>query len=131
VGGDPNRDYYDAAIVNGNVIVKVTDGEHYTVNGNPYQASDPAGTGPRQPVIGEVVINEVLPAPRRKYSDEFVELYNTTGESLTIGGMFVDDIAGGGGTPMEIPGGTTIPPNGYYVNCKNQIIGMDFLSKFL
>ena len=31
--GDPTRNYYDSVIVNGNVVVQVTDGINYTVNG--------------------------------------------------------------------------------------------------
>jgi ribonuclease BN (tRNA processing enzyme) len=61
---------------------------------------------------GQVLINEVLPAPSS--GAEWVELYNTTGTALAIGGCYVDDIAGGGGSPYLIPAGTTIPAYGYW-----------------
>lgn len=38
--GDPNTDL-GSAYVEGNIVVKTTDGIHYSVNGRPYLASDP------------------------------------------------------------------------------------------
>jgi hypothetical protein len=110
--GDPNRNYYDSVIVNDNVIIQVTDGVHYTVNGDAYVATNP---GPAAPSIGDVVINEVLPAPNSIFSTEWIELYNTTSSSLDISGMWIDDIVGGGGAPKQIPANTTLAPGGYYV----------------
>ena len=40
--------------------------------------------------------------------------YNTTGVSLDISGMYLDDISGGG-SPMQIPANTIIAAGGYYV----------------
>ncbi|MDD5035274.1 MAG: lamin tail domain-containing protein [Methylococcaceae bacterium] len=61
---------------------------------------------------GQVVINEVLPAPSS--GAEWVELYNTTGTDLNIGGCYIDDIAAGGGSPYLIPAGTTVPAYGFW-----------------
>lgn len=115
--GDPTRNYYDAVIVDGNVIVKTADGVNYTVNGDPYVAADPSGgpTGPRVPAVGEVLINEYLPAPST-LPYEFVELSNTTGDELDIGGMWIDDLAGAGSAPQQIASGTVLAPGGYYVH---------------
>ncbi len=61
---------------------------------------------------GQVVINEVLPAP----SDgiEWIELYNTTDTDLDISLCYIDDISGGGGSMRQIPDGTMITAHGYW-----------------
>jgi len=115
--GDPTRNYYDSVIVDGNVVVQVTDGVNYTVDGDPYVATDPAGgpSGPRVPAIGEVLLNEFLPAPQTLFTTEWVELYNTTGDQLDISGMWIDDLLNAGGAPKQIPADTILEPGGYYV----------------
>jgi len=115
--GDPTRNYYDSVIVNGNVVVQVTDGVNYTVNGDPYVATDPAGSAgnPRVPAIGEVLVNEFLPAPKTLFTTEWVELYNPTDDYLNIGGMWIDDLSGGGGAPKQIAADTVLAPGSYYV----------------
>ena len=116
--GDPTRNYYDSVIVNGNVVVQVTDGINYTVHGDPYVATDPAGggpTNPRTPVIGEVLLNEFLPAPQTLFTTEWVELYNPTGDYLDISGMWIDDLLNAGGAPKQIPANTILAPGGYYI----------------
>ena len=72
-------------------------------------------SGPRPPVIGEVLINEFVAAAGTVETSEWIEIYNTTNEDLTIGGMFIDDIDAGGGAPKEIPADTVIEANNYYV----------------
>ena len=150
--GDPTRNYYDSVIVNGNVVVQVLDGINYTVDGDPYVASDPGAptstptpiatstatptptatftptatptetptatntpTGPRPPLVGEVLLNEFLPAPQTLFTTEWVELYNTSGDPLNIGGMWIDDLLGAGSAPRQIPADTILQPGGYYV----------------
>lgn len=115
--GDATRNYYDAVIVNGNVVVKTTDGVNYTVSGNAFVATNPTigPAEPRAPVIGEVLLNEYLPAPQTAFTTEFVELYNTTGERLLIGDMWIDDLLGAGSAPQQIPSGTILEPGSYYV----------------
>jgi len=61
---------------------------------------------------GQVVINEILPAPSSGY--EWVELYNTTNGPINIGNCYIDDVAGGGGNPYQIPAGTIIPAGGFW-----------------
>ena len=61
---------------------------------------------------GQVVINEILPAATSGV--DWVELYNTTDSALDISYCYIDDIAGGGGTPIQIAAGTTIPAHGFW-----------------
>ncbi|HEX4978337.1 MAG TPA: lamin tail domain-containing protein [Nocardioides sp.] len=60
-----------------------------------------------------VRVNEVLMAPTT--GNEWVELYNPTATTVDVGGYYVDDVAGGGGSPKQIPAGTTIPAGGRWV----------------
>ncbi|MHB8112959.1 MAG: lamin tail domain-containing protein [Bellilinea sp.] len=114
--GDPTRNYYDSVIANGNVMVQVTDGVNYTIHGTPYVATDPVVTppAPRTPVVGEVLLNEFLPAPQTLFTTEWVELYNPTADRLDISGMWIDDLAGAGGAPKQIPAATILEPGSYY-----------------
>jgi beta-lactamase superfamily II metal-dependent hydrolase len=110
---DPTRTYYSSTFVDGNVEIITSDGEDYTVNGDPFTATDPTPPVPQPPTVGQVLINEFLPAPSGG-ANEWIELYNTTGVALDISGMWLDDISGGG-SPMQIPASTIIQPGSYYV----------------
>lgn len=70
---------------------------------------------PRAPVPGEVLVNEFVAINGVIQTTEWVELFNTTSETLDISLMKIDDIAGGGGAPKQIPASTTIAAGGYYV----------------
>lgn len=61
---------------------------------------------------GQVVINEILPAATSGV--DWVELYNTTDNTLDLSYCYIDDIAGGGGSPIQIAAGTTIAPHGFW-----------------
>lgn len=65
-----------------------------------------------QAVAGQVVINEVLPAPVTG-QPEWVELYNTTSKTIDMGLCNIDD-ALDGKKPYQIPGGTLIQPHGFW-----------------
>ena len=69
---------------------------------------------------GEVLINEILPAPSS--GAEWVELYNTTSSDVDISYCYLDDLADAGGVPVQIPNGTTVPAAGFWT--------MDFSSYF-
>jgi len=77
-------------------------------NGSP--GSDDNGIIPNP---GSIVFNEVL-AHAHAEAPDWIELYNTTTESINIGGWFIsdskDDLF-----KYKIPNGTTIGPNGYFV----------------
>jgi hypothetical protein len=69
------------------------------------------------------VINEFLWAPNPSTDLEWVELYNPQSVAVDVSGLYIDDLAAGGGAPKQIPAGTIIPAHGYYV--------MSFASGFL
>jgi hypothetical protein len=65
------------------------------------------------PEPGSVVINELL-ANSQGVGPDWIELYNTTGQTLDIGGWFLSDDADDL-TKYRIKAGTTIPAGGYLV----------------
>jgi hypothetical protein len=65
--------------------------------------------------VGDILINEVLPAPKNTYATEWIELYNATTYTLDISNMWIDDLIGGGGSPKQIPADTFLAPGGFYV----------------
>lgn len=69
-----------------------------------------------------VRVNEFLMAPSTG-GTEWVELHNPTSSPVDVGGFYVDDVAGGGGAPKQVPAGTVIPAGGRWV--------MEFASGFL
>jgi hypothetical protein len=71
---------------------------------------------PPPPAYGmsDIVINEIMPAPKRANQKEWVEFYNPTPVAIDISGMWLDDVADGGGAPVQIAAGATIPANGYW-----------------
>jgi len=84
------------------------------------QVSNSSGGDVCAASAGEVVLNEVLPAPSS--GSEWVELYNTTGSDVDISFCYLDDLADAGGAPVQIPSGSTVPANGFWT--------MDFSSYF-
>ena len=66
---------------------------------------------------GQVVINEIVPSATGGV--DWVELYNTTSTTLDLGSCSIDDIADGGGDPVQIAAGTTIPAHGFWTLDKN------------
>ncbi len=127
-------DYSGTFNTNGDLRLTTTDGGagyliSYDAGSNTYTSPigatpmptptpTPAPAGPES-----VVVNEFLMAPQSSYATEWIELFNPTASSIDIGGLYLDDLAGGGGAPKPIPAGTTIAPGGRYV--------MEFGSGFL
>lgn len=70
----------------------------------------------------QVRVNEFLMAPSGT-GTEWVELHNPTAAPVDVSGFYIDDVAGGGGSPRQIPAGTVIAARGRYV--------MDIPSGFL
>ena len=62
----------------------------------------------------QVKVNEFLMAPSTG-GTEWVELYNPLAAPVDVSGFYIDDVAGGGGAPKQIPAGTMIPAGGRYV----------------
>ncbi|TSA56217.1 MAG: lamin tail domain-containing protein [Planctomycetaceae bacterium] len=65
------------------------------------------------PEPGAIVINEVLAHSHAEASD-WIELYNTTGTAIDIGGWFISD-SNDNLFKYKIANGTTIGPDGYLV----------------
>ncbi len=109
---DDTRDYRETFVVDGDIILRSTDGVNYTVNGNSYVAGpSPVAT------IDAIRINEVLPNPVRGAS-EWVELYNPTPQNVDISGAWIDDRPEGR-SPIQIPNRTTIRAESYWtINTK-------------
>jgi hypothetical protein len=89
-------------------------------DGSPGQAN-PAPAYPQ----GSVVINEVLSHQDTDNPGDWIELRNTTGSSINIGGWFLSD-SRGNLKKYAIPGGTLIPANGYVVVNEHDHFGAFF-----
>jgi hypothetical protein len=108
----------------GNVVLRTTNtGAGYTITYDTGTNAYTAYGGGTPATPADVKINEYLMAPQTAYTSEWIELYNPKSSAIDIGGLYLDDLAGGGGAPKLIPAGTTIAAHGYYV--------MDIASGFL
>jgi len=73
--------------------------------------------------LGAVVINELLANSEGDESD-WIELYNTTDQTIDIGGWFLsDDVTDL--TKYELPAGTLLSPGGYLVLYADETFGAD------
>jgi beta-lactamase superfamily II metal-dependent hydrolase len=75
-----------------------------------------AAPPPPPPTYGmsDIVINEIMPRPKQTRQAEWVELYNPTPVAIEISGMWIDDVAGAGGAPIQVGAGAIIPAYGYW-----------------
>ena len=89
------------------------------VGGSP--GADDTGTLPDP---GSIVINEVL-AHSHDTDPDWIELYNTTGQTINIGGWFLSDSNADDPNIMkyEIPVGTSIDDNDYIVFYEDETFG--------
>jgi len=87
------------------------------VDGTP--GADEAGLAPET-----IVINELLAHSHNALPD-WIELHNTTGQAVSIGGWFLSDSASNL-TKYEIPDGMVIPGYGYVVFYEDQHFGSAF-----
>jgi len=71
------------------------------------------------------VINEVLSHQDTDNPGDWIELYNTSGASINIGGWFLSD-SRGNLKKYTIPAGTQIPANGYVVFNEHDHFGSAF-----
>lgn len=62
-----------------------------------------------------VKINEFLPAPKEAYSKEWIELYNSGTQPVSLDGCYLDDTLNGGTKPWQIPLNTTLQPGEFVV----------------
>ena len=112
---DEDRDYQDIHVVDGDIILRSTDGVNYTVNGKSYVA--------RRRDLKGVVVNEVVPNPSAGEL-EWVELHNTSSKNIELSGAWIDDKPGGR-APVRIPSGSTILAGGYWTLDTNRIFNDD------
>jgi hypothetical protein len=76
---------------------------------------------PEPPASGSIVINEVL-AHSHHTAPDWIELYNTTGRPIDIGGWFLSN-KHKDPTQYQIPDGTVVPARGYIVFYENLSFG--------
>ena len=102
-----------------------SDGDGYFVEVDPMDNSSssiPAPNGGCGPIyqtcstscqltVGQVLINEILPAPSS--GPEWIELYNATDNTANLGYCYIDDIAAGS-VAYQIPAGTIISARGFW-----------------
>ena len=88
--------------------------------------------------FSQVIINEYSASNLNSFIDNYgkyedwVELYNPTGNSINIGGMYLTDRPKKS-TKWRIPNGTTIAPFGFlkfWCSGKDTIIGLDYHTNF-
>lgn len=120
-------DYSGTFNSNGNVWLHTTSGgAGYQIDydaGMRSYATYSEGSGGGSAGPEDVRVNEYMMAPQSSGTNEWIELYNPTSSTVAIGGLYVDDVAAGGGAPKQIPAGTSIAPGGRYV--------VEFASGFL
>lgn len=117
--GTTSTNYTGILNTDGTVVLRTTgSGGGYTItysNGSRTYVTYNEGAPPPAPDPSKVVINEFLMAPNPTGDGEWIELYNPTAVAIDLGGLYLDDLAGGGGAPKQIPAGTTIAAGGRYV----------------
>jgi beta-lactamase superfamily II metal-dependent hydrolase len=116
--GTTSTNYQGTLNSNGNVVLRTTgSGSGYTIAYDAGSRSYTAYTGTTPPPgdPSKVVINEYLMAPKTSHLTEWIELYNPTTGAIDLSGLYIDDVANGGGAPRQIPSGTQIPSKGFYV----------------
>jgi beta-lactamase superfamily II metal-dependent hydrolase len=117
--GTTPTNYSGVLNTNGDIWLRTTGGGTgylitYDAGSRTYTAYGNAGGAPTgDPAL--VRINEFLMAPNPTTDPEWVELYNPQSVAVDISGLYIDDIAAGGGAPKQIPAGTVIPPGGLWV----------------
>jgi|GEM_PF-1956724 len=64
--------------------------------------------------VTDLVINEFV-ADNATYANEWVELFNPAGTDVDASGLYIDDVAAGGGSPQVVPSGSVVPAGGHLV----------------
>jgi beta-lactamase superfamily II metal-dependent hydrolase len=110
-------DYSGTFNNDGTIHLATTDGgAGYTIDYDggtrSYVTADGGGGSTGDP--SAVRVNEVLMAPSSG-GTEWVELVNPSGQPVDVSGLYIDDVAGAGGVPRQIPAGTVIPAGGRWV----------------
>lgn len=77
----------------------------------------------------DIIINEVLPAPKTAFTKEYVELYNKGIADIDLTGWWIDDIEGGGKSPTEL-NLTNFPAMVSFILMPNSFIVFEFVNVF-
>lgn len=77
----------------------------------------------------DVIINEVLPAPKTAFTKEYVELYNKGSVDVDLSGWWIDDVEGGGKSPIEL-NLTNFPSQKSFIISPQAFILFEFASVF-
>lgn len=102
--------YNDTEISTGNLFAAASTFGTPTPTPSPSPSPSP-GVNP-----GDVVINEIMwMGSQGNTADQWIELRNTTGSSINISNWVVDNLGSGVNNNIVIPGGSTIPGNGFFV----------------
>jgi hypothetical protein len=115
---DDSGDWPERPDGNGSTLVVDVSGD-YDAPGNWNASSIYGGTpGAAENPLVDVIVNEVLAHTDPPLSDS-IELYNTTGQAVNIGGWWISD-SGGSLLKYRVPAGTIIPAGGYRVFNESQ-----------
>jgi hypothetical protein len=111
---DDSGDWPERPDGNGSSLVVEDVSGDYDAPGNWRASTFYGGTpGAAQTPLVDVIVNEVLAHTDPPLSDS-IELYNTTGQPVNIGGWWISD-SGGSLLKYRVPAGTIIPAGGYRV----------------
>lgn len=90
-------------------------GNSFTAAGQfPITSPETFPSSPNALQTGDVVINEINWAGSFNSSDEWLELRNTTGNSIDLSGWNIDGL-GSGASAIVIPSGKSISGNGFFL----------------
>lgn len=96
-----------------NVVLNVSDGQFESYDFITIRVAEPQFSK-------EVTINEFIPNPKGSDAEhEWIELKNQSGETIDLGGWWLDD-ADGGSSAFTIPNSTTIAPKEFLVFRRTQ-----------
>ena len=98
-------------IISGNTITTVSLSPAPTISLTSTPSPTPIPVSP-----GDVVINEIM---WQGSDDEWIELRNTTGNSIDISQWTIEN-AGSGSNSIQIPPSTTLPAGGLYLIAENK-----------
>ncbi len=72
--------------------------------------------------LESIVINEFLPDPLALYTEEWIELFNPSAETVDLAGYILDDITSGGSSPYTIPAVSIIEAGGFLVFNQSTVV---------
>jgi len=88
-----------------------------TSNEKTYAPANALSSPETYSVVGPILINEIFARGTKDVSPDWIEIYNLSNAPIDISAYKIYDSNGQSGNipKMQIPAGTTLPANGYYV----------------